>query len=219
MKLKLKNTTLVIIDCVDIYRAIDVLNICTYYTDFEKIKLFTSIENNLEYSIKIDPITKITEYSKFCLKELNSYIDTEYVLIAQWDGFILNPDAWTNEFFNYDYIGAPWVMRGRVVGNGGFSLRSKKLLEIVSQLMKKENFTIKMPEDFIISGYLKETLIKNFNIKFPSIEIADKFSVEDLGKWTGQFGFHNFKKVNIFEDGWVPPKIDFYTDRFKTKVI
>ena len=35
------------------------------------------------------------------------------------------PEAWTDDFFNYDYIGATWD--DGVVGNGGFSWRSRKL--------------------------------------------------------------------------------------------
>lgn len=67
------------------------------------------------------------------IKELNKYIETSYVLIIQYDGFILNPDAWTDEFLEYDYIGAPWWYTDDCnVGNGGFSLRSKKLLEILA---------------------------------------------------------------------------------------
>lgn len=42
------------------------------------------------------------------IKELNKYIETDYVLIVQYDGFILNPKAWMDEFLEYDYIGAPW---------------------------------------------------------------------------------------------------------------
>ena len=31
---------------------------------------------------------------------------TDFVLTIQHDGFILNPDAWRDDFFDYDYIGA-----------------------------------------------------------------------------------------------------------------
>ena len=57
------------------------------------------------------------------------------MLIIQHDGFILNHKAWDNEFLNYDYIGAPVYWMGNKlieVGNGGFSLRSKKLLKIIA---------------------------------------------------------------------------------------
>ena len=72
------------------------------------------------------------EYSKFCLYQLHNYIDTDYCLIFQDDGFPLNPHLWNNHFFNYDYIGTPWPGRlfidaeSNPVGGGGFSLRSKK---------------------------------------------------------------------------------------------
>lgn len=215
MILDLSNITLVVIDCVEPNRAIDAINICKNYANFKEVKFFTHF--NLEYNeiINIPKLNKIEEYSNFVLKYLNNFIYTDYVLIAQWDGFILNPEAWTNGFLDFDYIGAPWVMRGRVVGNGGFSLRSKKLLSDVSNILTKYDFKVTMPEDFIISGYLKETLIKNFNIKFAPIELADKFSVEDIGKWTGQFGFHNFNKVDILKDGWIPPKIKYFSKKFK----
>jgi len=60
-------------------------------------------------------------------------IDTQFTLVTQWDGYVINAEAWTEEFLDYDYIGARWI--GDVVkaagsppeynvGNGGFSLRS-----------------------------------------------------------------------------------------------
>jgi hypothetical protein len=37
-------------------------------------------------------------YSKFILQELHKHIKTEFVLIVQWDGYIINPDAWNDQF-------------------------------------------------------------------------------------------------------------------------
>jgi len=61
-------------------------------------------------------------------------------LLVQPDGFVINPDKWDNQFFEYDYIGAPWEQvphsyldpwgKPHRVGNGGFSFRSKKLLDV-----------------------------------------------------------------------------------------
>ncbi len=42
------------------------------------------------------------------IKRINSYVATPFALVIQYDGFILNPDAWRDEFLDYDYIGAPW---------------------------------------------------------------------------------------------------------------
>ena len=57
--------------------------------------------------IKSGPIDYI-EYSRFLVYDLWKYIDSEFVLIIQSDGFVVNPYHWTDEFYNYDYIGAPW---------------------------------------------------------------------------------------------------------------
>ena len=52
-------------------------------------------------------------------------ISTPFVLVIQWDGYIVDPSAWANAFRKYDYVGAVvHDKRGTFVGNGGFSLRS-----------------------------------------------------------------------------------------------
>jgi hypothetical protein len=149
-----------------------------------------------------DPkITSPQTYSDFCLEELPSLITTDFVLIIQLDGYILNMDAWEDDFLNYDYIGAPWhavlknVNRTDVqdskylVGNGGFSLRSKKFLQ-ESKILREANSSEDMfenAEDHYLcvqhGDYMRN------KCKFAPIEIADKFSVEH-GLYNYQFGFH-----------------------------
>ncbi len=87
-------------------------------------------------------------YSKFMLQDLYKFVDTKFCLVIQSDGFVINPNLWTNQFLEYDYIGAPWPNEISVynasinkidlaknrVGNGGFSLRSKRLLEVCSHI-------------------------------------------------------------------------------------
>jgi hypothetical protein len=43
--------------------------------------------------IKIENIDTIEKYSDFCLK-LSDYLDNDYVLLVQNDGFIVNPDKY-----------------------------------------------------------------------------------------------------------------------------
>jgi hypothetical protein len=52
----------------------------------------------------------------------------------------VNPAAWDPEFLDWDYIGAKWFWAeaGKRVGNGGFSLRSYKLLEQPMDSAKRE---------------------------------------------------------------------------------
>lgn len=59
-------------------------------------------------------------------------ISTEYALMLEWDAGIYDVSKWTPEFLKYDYIGAPWQVRPQEhncldVGNGGFTIMSKKL--------------------------------------------------------------------------------------------
>jgi len=97
--------------------------------EFERILFFTDREYHLE-NIDVTTITTITTkegYSRFVIKDLNKHINSDFALLIQWDGYIVNPLVWNPKFQDYDYIGAKWwwYSDGHNVGNGGFSLRSK----------------------------------------------------------------------------------------------
>jgi len=128
-------------------------------------------------------------YNDFVVKELYQYITTEHILLIQHDGYVINGDSWTDEFLNYDYIGAPWTYKdGRNVGNGGFSLRSTKLHKILAQDPMIE---ITCPEDEII-GRLYRRYLESKGIKFAPEELAHKFSFEMIPPKCKTFGFHNY---------------------------
>ena len=133
--------------------------------------------------VKIDKIDSIEKYSEFIVKKLNDYVDTEFVLIFQYDGFILSANNWRDEFLNYDYIGTPWVGYYKEnpehnVGNGGFSLRSKKLLEI---LANDEHIELGQPEDALICRQYRDYLEEK-GIKYAPEEIAGIFAIPDVMK-------------------------------------
>ena len=103
----LKDVTLVIVDCVNFERAKLSLDHCSACCDFGAVKFLTHFDAKLDPRIvNIPQIKSIAEYSKFIVKDLANYFDTTHVLIIQWDGFIINPDKWTDDFLRYDYIGA-----------------------------------------------------------------------------------------------------------------
>lgn len=203
MKRNLSNVTLLGIDCVDIERLKLAADISENGIKFGAVKLLTSIPDTDSRVILIDPITSIEAYSHFCIRDLAKFVDTDFALVFQYDGFILNPDAWTDEFLNYDYIGAPWWYTDDMnVGNGGFSLRSKKLLEV---LRDAEFITEFHPEDHHIARtYQKE--LKTHGIRYAPQSLAEKFSIEGTSKeekldannvWDGQFGFHDLRATDI----------------------
>ena len=73
-------------------------------------------------------------YSTLMLKGLAPHVETSHALVVQWDGYVVNPDAWTDAFLDVDYCGAPWPWGDddRRVGNGGFSLRSRRLIDALA---------------------------------------------------------------------------------------
>ena len=136
-------------------------------------------------------------YSEFCIKKLGKYINTSHVLVIHPDGYVINWKAWENDFLNFDYIGATWSYKDNMnVGNGGFSLRSKKLCDI---LMKDDFINDFHPEDDRICRKYRPYLEKNYGIKFAPEEVANRFSIEAYGAnafkdgnlYNGQFGFHS----------------------------
>lgn len=145
--------------------------------------------------IRIPSTYTLQEYSKFIVKDLNNYINTDHVLIFQNDGFISNVKAWDEEFLNYDYIGAPWWYDDENnVGNGGFSIRSKKLLDILSN---DDHIQDTDPEDHNICRVYGDYLKKEHGIKFAPERLAEKFSVEN-GNYSNQFGFHGKWHIDTY---------------------
>jgi hypothetical protein len=127
---------------------------------------------------------------------MHKYVDTSHALIVQYDGYVLNGAAWSDEFLKYDYIGALFNPAG-IVGNGGFSLRSKRLMEIVA----RQDWQDFHPEDSCICIRHREFLEK-CGLKFAPPEVAKRFAVEGRSwdskewqgtatEWNGQFGFHS----------------------------
>lgn len=221
MKKDLPTVTLLGIDCVDIERLAVAAKICQEEFNFGAVKLLTSLStNNLKDVVKIRPITSVEDYSEFAITQLNNYVDTSHVLIIQYDGFILNPKAWTDEYLEYDYIGSPlyindWAVNSFnlnpltkgswVVGNGGFSLRSKKLLQAIETMGRENKISVYHPEDVTICIKLREELEER-GIKFAPLKLAEKFSFEygtlnNKIAWTDEFGFHGLKWSDI--SAWV----------------
>ncbi|EKS72921.1 MULTISPECIES: DUF5672 family protein [Caballeronia] len=104
---------------------------------------------------KIAPLT-YQEYSWFMMFALWRVIETDFALIVQDDGWVLDANNWSDEFLDYDYVGPPthvgridtqdrtqWVVhhkwgleldqpgkRVMPVLNGGFCLRSRRMMRV-----------------------------------------------------------------------------------------
>jgi hypothetical protein len=216
--MNIDNVTLVCIDTKNIYNAIHAIiqskskinfPFVKFFTNNLEDKLFIKLKNNNIEVIEIPIINNIIDYSRFCLTEINKHIDTKFCLIVQHDGYIINPECWTDKFLNFDYIGAPWPNKEfkNRVGNGGFSLRSKKFLEVCADLFKdypnipiKYNHPDYLHEDFLACNVYYNEMIER-GIKFADVETASKFSIEHpiLEMKNETFGFHgNFNTARKY---------------------
>jgi ADP-heptose:LPS heptosyltransferase len=141
--------------------------------------------------IKIPAIKGKAAYSKLVVKDLYRYFDTDYCLLIQHDGYVLCGDVWDNDFLEYDYIGAPWNYpdENRNVGNGGFSLRSKKLQSVLGG---DDTLEIIEPEDEIIGRLYRRYLENCYGVRFAPEDLAHKFSFELHEPKDNTFGFHAY---------------------------
>ncbi len=229
INIELKKVTLVAVSGINPKGAIRALELSMDGIDYYEVVLI-SHEKPLNLNTKIKfkqckpselknrDAKNTNDYSKFIAYSLCEYIDSEFALIVHDNAFVLRPHKWNNEFLKYDYIGAPWPKNmfftnagiNVRVGNGGFSLRSKKLLNALNKLKLPftDNGTGFYHEDGIICDYYRKEL-ENYGIKFAPVEVASMFSREKDcdDSEIETFGFHNNKKVI--------PRLFFFERRLK----
>jgi hypothetical protein len=131
-------------------------------------------------------------YNRILLTEVPKIIEEDFVIIFQWDGFALNRENFHEDFLLYDYIGAPWPSApvGLDVGNGGFSLRSRRLLDCMLALHDHlmSSAIANQPEDLRICVHYRNAF-ETMGVKFAPLNVAKRFSFE----WVlaaETFGFH-----------------------------
>lgn len=204
--INLNNVTLVAVASIRIDRTIQALKYSSKNITFGDVKLFThEIINDTDFTtINVEKMD-YEHYNKFIVFELYKYVDTDYALIIQDDGFVINPQMWNSEFLNYDYIGAPWPLPhdnfsyrdtyGNIVrvGNGGFSLRSKKILSLATQLgLEWKSYFGNFNEDGFFTCHNRHLYEQNGCV-FAPLDVAKYFSHEiQIPENTDitPFGFH-----------------------------
>jgi len=157
------------------------LRACTEHIEFGCVRIIADA-----------PISSMKEYSRWVCQELYKHVPTSHLLIFQWDGYVKNWKAWDDAWLQYDYIGATWWHTdGMNVGNGGFSLRSRRLMEIVAT---DPAITKCHPEDEMICRHYRPYLEAGHGIVFAPEDVARRFSIEGYRQanrtHTTEFGFH-----------------------------
>lgn len=134
--LKLPDVTLVLIETREHDLAQAALEDCERRAEFGDVLVFTDrpaqfIRADRRVVTVPDWPEKIG-WSRCFWYEVPLHLRTSHALGIQWDSWIVKPEMWRDEYLRYDYTGAPWWHNdGMNVGNGGFCLRSTRLLRFI----------------------------------------------------------------------------------------
>ncbi len=97
-KLKLPNITLAAMSSVNIYETVKALQYSMREIEFGDVLLITHRKPFfLPKEIHYKHTSKLTDIDAFNYKmvyELTDFIDTDYVLLVHYDGFVVNPESW-----------------------------------------------------------------------------------------------------------------------------
>jgi hypothetical protein len=190
-RLVLPQVTLCAATSVNVAATVRALSFSMAQIDFADCLLFTDTPARPDDPrIRVVPIARLgsaAAYSQFMLRDLADHMATSHCLVAQWDGHVLDARHWDPAFLEHDYVGASWPQfdDGHDVGNGGFSLRSLRLL----RACQSADFAAAHPEDVVIARTHRPWLEQQ-GLRFANRIMADRFSSERAGDPAASFGFH-----------------------------
>lgn len=135
------------------------------------------------------------EQGQFYYMEAGHAAKTSHVLLTEWDGGIRDVNAWSDDFLKYDYIGAPWVWakgQRHTVGNGGFMLLSKRMIEHVYPARN----SFKISTDVGYSQVNRLRLEREIGARWAPEPVAIQFSYEHYyeahrSQSKPSFGYHD----------------------------
>lgn len=175
MKLSLPTVTLVCFENTDHAAAVSLLHRHCQLANFGAVRLLNHFQGKLQFRY----------WNNF---ELWKYVTTDHALTIHLDGYVLNPESWQPQWLDYDFIGAPWRSghNSYRVGNDGFCLKSRRLLNRVAALQWHD-----MASDDLVCVAHREQLVAD-GYKFAPPEVAAAFAIEDpvAESVPKTFGFH-----------------------------
>lgn len=156
-----------------------------FFTDIDIPNLPEGIE-----IIKIPTLYSKADYSTWVIRELWKHVQTEFMLIVQWDSWVLNSECWSDEFLEYDYLGPAWLGEDQFnVGNGGVSIRSLALMKAAAS---DPVVVATHPEDNVLCKIYRPHFEAKYGFKWAPDEVADKFAFELRSPIRKTFAFHSF---------------------------
>ncbi len=194
-RLQLPNVTLAAVDSVRVRASVKALEYSMKDIDFGEVLLITHrkplfLPKGITYR-HIDKLKNIDAFNYSMIYKVHEYIHTDFMLLVHYDGFVVNPDMWRDEFLDYDYIGSPFPLpkddfsyrdiNGNIcrVGNS-VSIRSKRLLEFPS----KTGIPFEADHGFFNEdGFIcckNRHLFEAAGMKYAPLEVAKYFGHESM---------------------------------------
>lgn len=137
---------------------------------------------------KVPDFPNKEEAGRFYYSAAMAKVETDFALMLEWDAGIFDASKWRSEFFNYDYIGAPWVRPigdPHDVGNGGFTLMSKRLGHFVCQ--NRQRYPVTTDWNFCRD---QRRNFERHGFKWPNAALASYFAWELGPRNYDHFGYH-----------------------------
>lgn len=189
--LDLSNTTLVIVATRGHAISKIAVDACLERATFGGVLIYTNDRSRIEvpgavYHDVPDWPNKV-EAGRFYYSEAMSGVETPFALLIEWDGGIFDATKWRADFFEYDYIGAPWItIDNNKVGNGGFTLMSKRLGDFICA--RRGQYPCMT--DFDVCRRWRQTFEREGGFKWPSADVAADFAWELGTRSPNNFGYH-----------------------------
>lgn len=193
--LKLPEVTLVLIETREHDLGQLALEDCERHVKFGDVLVFTDrVSQFMRADRRCIAVPDWPEKIGWCRhhwQDVAPHVGTSHTLAIQWDSWVVDPGMWRPEFLEYDYIGAPWWYKdGKNVGNGGFCLRSTKLMRFLRKHRDRFPCTNTLDDDLLCRQYRFALQDEGFVWAPDDVALDFAFEVVRPNPNARHFGFH-----------------------------
>lgn len=200
-RLQLPDVTLVMLETREHELARMAIEDCLDKVEFGKVLILT--DRMLEFSSltlshgvyptfqAVDDFSSKLGWCQSMWNDVPPLLDTSHALLIQWDSWVCDVSQWSDEFLEYDYVGAPWWYKdGLNVGNSGFCLTTTRLRRYLRANAIEYPCVSEAEDDLLSRKYRPRLQDRGFN--WAPEKLAHKFAFECCRpdpEWRS-FGFH-----------------------------